>query len=91
MERDLLMAEAVLGKDAEEFLNSDIGRYLAGRADQEIAEAQEKLATVASWRRRRIQELQNQIYRAKSFKGWLAELISNGRAAESVLIDLNEE
>ncbi len=84
---DLLMAEAVLGRDAEEFLNSDIGRYLIGRCDQEIDEAQELLSTVSTWRRRRIQELQNRIYRAKSLKIWISELITNGKAAEAAMED----
>lgn len=84
---DLLMAEAVLGRDAEEFLNSDIGRYLIGRCDQEIDEAQELLSTVSTWRKRRIQELQNRIYRAKSLKVWISELITNGKAAEAAMED----
>lgn len=83
--RDVLFAEAILGRDAEEFFNTDIGRYLIGRCDQEIDEAQELLSRVSPWRRRRIQDLQNQIYRAKSLKDWVAELISNGKAAEALL------
>jgi hypothetical protein len=70
--RDLLWAEAVLGKDAEEFLNTELGRYMLGRCEQEIQEAQDELSRVSSWRRRRIQE-------------WLAELISNGKSAEAAL------
>jgi hypothetical protein len=83
--RDLLWAEAVLGKDAEEFLNTELGRYMLGRCEQEIQEAQDQLSRVSSWRRRRIQELQNRVWRAKSVKEWLAELISNGKSAEAAL------
>lgn len=82
---DLLMAEAILGRDAEEFLASELGRYLTGRADQEIADAQQQLARVSPWRRRRIQQLQNEIWRAQSVKGWLAELVTNGLAAEAAI------
>jgi hypothetical protein len=82
---DLLMAEAVLGRDAEEFLNTELGRYMLGRCEQEIQEAQDQLSRVSSWRRRRIQELQNRVWRAKSVKEWLAELISNGKSAEAAL------
>lgn len=88
--RELLMAEAILGKDAEEFLKSDIGRYMMGRCEQEIDEAQDLLSRVSPWRRRRITELQNQIYRAKSLKSWLVELVNNGNAAEAVLTEENE-
>lgn len=76
-----LYAESVLGKDAEEFLNSDIGRYLTGRADQEEQEALEALCRVSPWRRRRIAELQARVWRAQSFKGWLAEMVISGRQA----------
>jgi hypothetical protein len=82
---DVLMAEAVLGRDAEEFLNSELGRYMTGRCEQEIQEAQDQLSRVSPWRRRRIQALQNEIWRAQSVKGWLAELITNGKAAEVAL------
>lgn len=79
------MAEAVLGRDAEEFLSTELGRYITGRCEQEIADAQEELSTVWPWRKRRIQALQNQVWRAQSVKGWLAELIANGKAAEAAL------
>lgn len=82
---DLLMAEAILGRDAEEFLNTELGRYIVGRCEQEIAEAQDQLARVSPWRRRRIQALQNDIWRANSMRAWLGELIAGGRAAEAAL------
>lgn len=88
---DLLMAEAVLGRDAEEFAKSELGQFILGRCDQEIAEAQDELSRVSSWRRRRIQELQNKVWRAKSLKTWLGELISNGRQAEASLDDIERE
>ena len=91
MEHDVLLAEAVLGRDAEEFCRSELGQFILGRCDQEIAEAQDKLSRIASWRRRRIQELQNEIWRAKSMKGWLVELIQNGRAAEASLDGLESD
>lgn len=76
-----LVAQAILGKDTEEFLSTDIGRYLVGCAEQEIADATEKLCKVSPWRRRRISELQAQIWRAQSFQTWLAEIITTGRQA----------
>lgn len=82
---ETLLAEAVLGRDAEEFVKSELGRYILGRARRERQEAQEKLNKVASWRRRRIQELQNEIWRAEAFEGWLFEIIMDGRNAEKVL------
>lgn len=86
---DLLLAEAVLGRDAEEFLASELGRYIVGRCDQEVADALDELSRVSPWRRRRIKDLQNKVWRAKSVKGWMAELISDGKAAEAALEEDN--
>ena len=83
-----LIAEAVLGRDAQEFLASEIGRYLLGRAQMDEREALESLVSVKWWRRRRIIELQSRIYRARSVRSWLAEIITDGRQAESVLEEL---
>ena len=80
-----LIAEAVLGRDAQEFLASEIGRYLLGRAQIDEREAMESLVSVKWWRRRRIIELQSRIYRARSVRSWLAEIITDGRNAESSL------
>lgn len=85
MSQDEKIAEAILGRDAEDFLRSELGRYIIGRAKQEKEDAQEHLSTVCSWRKRRIQDLQNQIWRAESIQGWLIELVENGREAQNSL------
>lgn len=76
-----LYAEAILGKDAEEFLTSDIGRFIIARADEETQEAIRQLKTCFPWRRRKITDLQNRIWRAESVQSWLGELIIRGRQA----------
>jgi hypothetical protein len=79
----LLLAQTELGMEAEEFLKSDVGRYLLGRARQEGAHAAGDLATVFPWRKRKIQQLQNRIAWANSFESWIRELINTGRSAAS--------
>lgn len=76
-----LYAEAMFGKDAEEFITSDIGRYLIGCAEQEAQEAADQLKRVLPWRRRKITELQNKIWRAESIQSWLAEIVIKGKQA----------
>lgn len=76
-----LLGEAMMGKDAEEFIKSDLGRYLIGRARQEAALAIGDLKRCSPWRRRRIRELQNRIDWAESFEGWLRELVATGQTA----------
>lgn len=85
MSNDTLIAEAMLGQDAAEFMRTDLGRYLLGRAEQEAHEAADKLKRVSPWRRRRIAELQAEIWRAESFRDWLLELVRLGESAEHAL------
>ncbi len=87
MDKNTLFAEAVLGRDADEFLSTELGRYLLGRIDIEIETAVNQLKSVHPWRRKRIQALQNEIWRAESVKNWLEELIIEGRNAEQTLED----
>lgn len=84
-EKDELMEEAILGRQVELFLQSEIGSYLIKHSEEEIARATEKLKHVASWRRRRIQELQNQIQVAEWFQVWLGEAVAAGQNAINIL------
>ena len=87
-QNDVLMAEAILGQDANEFLNTELGQYLVGRANQEKKDALEQLARVSVWRKNRIRDLQARVWRAESFLIWIAELITSGKQAEGVLEEL---
>lgn len=82
---EALQAEAILGRDAEEFLKTDLGRYIIERAEEEEKLAIHELTTVWPWRKRRIQQLQNQVWRAQNLKGWFADLIVSGRQAIQTL------
>lgn len=86
-----LFAEAALGREAKEFFDSEIGRYLIGCAQHEYKEASAKLKTVAWYRPFRITELQNQMWRAENFMVWLRDLLIKGKGAELTLDDREEE
>jgi hypothetical protein len=86
-----LIAEVELGMDAKAFLESSIGRYLVGCAQQEIVEAQEELSRVLPWRRRRITELQNRVWRARAFLGWLRDALAAAKSAEATLTEATYE
>jgi hypothetical protein len=90
-QRDRDIAEAVIGKDGEDFVRSELGKVLLGRAKLEKEEALYELSKVLPWRRRKIQELQNKVWRADTFEAWLYELITDGRAAEVRLDGNNQE
>lgn len=82
MSREEDMAEAILGRDAEQFCQSELGRILIGRAKVEKTEALQQLAETSPWRVFKGFELRNAVWRADSFQNWLSELIINGRNAE---------
>ena len=80
-----LYAEGIMGRDAEDFIQGDLGQYLIGCAEQEIKTATDALKKVHPWRTRRIRELQNEIWRAESFQSWLSELVIRGRQAVGIV------
>ena len=80
-----LVAEVDLGMQARDFVRSELGRHLVGCLHQEIVLASEKLATTYPWRWRRIQELQNRIWRAQFMLSWLRDLILSGKSADGAL------
>lgn len=81
----LLLAETHLGEDAAEFVKSDLGRYVLGRMNIEINEMMLKLKTTFPLRWRRIQQLQNEIWKREAFKTYLLGAIQSGRSALSEL------
>lgn len=76
-----LLDEAIFGKQVENFLNSDLGKHLVYRAEEEAELANTELKRVLPWRRRKIQELQNRIWRAENFQQWLADIVMDGLQA----------
>jgi hypothetical protein len=77
----VLLKAAALGADVEEFINGPVGQAMISMARLEAKEALSKLRVTSPWRRRRIADLQTQIWRAESFEGWLLELRARGRQA----------
>lgn len=72
---------AVFGKQVEDFLSGDIGRYLVSKCEAESDEATSLLKVVHPWRTRRVRELQNRIMVSEAILRWLANAIEEGHAA----------
>ena len=75
---DPLVKSAVLGSQVEQFLETDIGKYLVGMAENVALEAMDQLKRTAPWRKTRIQQLQNTILTAENFQKWLGQAYSEG-------------
>lgn len=82
---DEIFETAVFGKVVENFLGSDIGEYLLGKAMAEENRAMQALIRTSPWRRRRMQELQNEVWRAQQFQVWLGDAIAAGQQATNLL------
>lgn len=67
------------GVEAEVFLQSALGKALIARAEQEREVAIDLLKSADAEDAAGIRALQNQIYRAESIQGWLAEIVMAGR------------
>lgn len=85
-----LVVEADLGRQAKEFFESPVGKYMLGCASQEIMAAQMDLAEVAWWNIWKVRALQNRIWRARSMIGWMADLVRQGKNAEAALVEGEE-
>ena len=80
-------AAVALGLHVEGFLSGPIGKYLVGRAEEEIDAALQEMKTVMPTDTPRIVALQNVIHRAESIQYWLAEVIQAGLNAQQELFD----
>lgn len=87
----ILLEEAALGKDAEEFVASPMGRYLVGCVRQEYMEAIEELGSIAFFKIWRIIQLQNKVWRCRRFLEWFGEMIETGNAAAITLTRRHED
>lgn len=77
----ILLAQGAIGGDADEWLKSELGRTVLGLARIESKVAMEELKVVDPNDANKIRDIQNRIWRADRFEGWMVELIMRGRQA----------
>jgi ribosomal protein L16 Arg81 hydroxylase len=85
VENLLLKARIELGEDAEKFVRSKLGEAVIAIAEGQANAAYNELSRISPWRKRRISQLQSQIWRAENFQQWLAEIITEGRHSLELL------
>ena len=87
-------AEAVVGSQVREFLVSETGRYLHGRAKQEYDRCRDEMFDLDPYTpegKREYLKLKADAQAAKWFMRWCAEAIQNGNNAEVMLENYREE
>ena len=82
---DALKAEVLIGDDAKTFIESELGRTILGMAEQDVERALVVLDGADPADTKAMAIIQNRIWRARSFKAWLIELINNGEQALEVI------
>ena len=90
-EKETLYAECVLGKDAEDFFKSDIGRYVLARSQEVVEEALVKLKTTSANEMAQIRNLQLAIAKAEGAIQWLNEQINAGTQALQQLENIEDQ
>lgn len=87
-------AEAVLGEDVRQFLVSDVGRYLHGRAKQEYDRCRDEMFDLDPYTPKGKQEymkLKADAQAAAHFMRWCADAITRGDQAATMLENYREE
>lgn len=77
-EKNPLEQSIAFGMEVENFLQSDIGKYIIHRAEEETEDAVEQLKRADPDEPRVIRQLQYRIQVAESVQYWLAEAIQDG-------------
>ena len=77
--------DAVFGRQVAHFLQTDIGRYLTQRAQEDIESAVEELKTVDPHNPVKVTQAQNRVAVAETVMGWLGDAIIKGQAAQDII------
>lgn len=81
---DLLVAEAELGEEMRQFVTSNAGQFILGRAQGEADAAQAEIRTLNPddpLLKDKLRDIQNRIWRAESLGQWIKEAIEGGDEA----------
>lgn len=80
-DKDTLIAEAVIGDEAKNFIESDLGKTILGMIEQDIALATAKYREVDPTDSKTVRDIQNEVWRAETFKSYLLQLFQRGEQA----------
>lgn len=82
VEQRMLLAHVDIGLAIKQFLQSDVGQYLTGRALEASDDAMEKLKRADPEDVKLVRKLQNEIMMADNFAQWLTDGKLEGEHAE---------
>lgn len=86
-EEESLFRVASFAENTRDFLRTEVGRYIKGRAIQEIRDAQQALLVVSPWNRWKIHKIQRRAQAARSTLEWINEILVEGDIAYQAMED----
>lgn len=87
MNIDTSLAERDLGEKCQAFLNTEVGQYLQGVAEQDVQLCATALLTVDPTDVETIRKIQFKAHTAQNFLTWLDDAITNGHMAGQLLLE----
>lgn len=82
-----LWEKAIFGKQVDDFLHSDIGKYLLLKADKEYIEAVNHLRDCSA---DSLLKYQSDMKRAESIRNWLVDTVEEGLRAYNLIEELDQ-
>jgi len=79
--KDEIRAQVIIGNDAEEFVDSELGKTILGMAKQDEAAAVIAFDEVDPTDLKAVARIQQELRVARRFEQYLIELINRGREA----------
>lgn len=86
-----LYATAILGKQIESFLGSDIGKYLHARAVRVYNAAVEEFKRVDASNANEVRRIQSDMWKSEAFIGWLEQGIQEGLTSLGILEGMDDD
>lgn len=84
---ELIIRRAMFGKQVDQFMVSDIGRYLMARAVDETESAIAEFKKCDAANVEGVRRIQTKMQLAEQFQSWLSEAVTDGLQALNILED----
>jgi len=89
-EVEILLDVAVLGEQVDQFMKSDVGKFLLQHAAAQEEEGLEELRRVKCSDTDAVWHAQNKVWIAEKFRAWLGDAVNAGLKAQMILEDREE-
>ncbi len=83
--REGLGATAIVGAEAQRFMDGELGRIVCGLAEHEVANAVDDFLTADPTDLPKVRDCQLRMAQGRKFKAWLIDLINDGEESLAVL------